>query len=283
MQHDRVPIAMTMAHELSADVLAYYDRYAEEDRLSSGAFQLEFERTKQILTRVLPMPPARVLDVGGAAGTYSLWLASQGYETHLVDASGRLVDEARRRSQGAARPVASLQTADARRLPHPDASMAAVLVMGPLYHLTEREDRLQALREARRVLARPGVLVAGAISRYASSLDGLVRGLLRDPAFVAIRDRDLREGQHRNETDRLDYFTTAYFHRPEELPEELGDAGFSSVRVLGVEGPAGFLPDFETRWANPVTRADIIELAGLLEAEPSIVGMSAHLLAIGTT
>jgi len=283
MQHDRVPIAMTMAHDLPADVLAYYDRYAEEERLSSGAFQLEFERTKQILTRVLPMPPARVLDVGGAAGTYSLWLASRGYETHLVDASERLVNEARRRSQGAGRPVASLQTADARRLPHPDASMAAVLVMGPLYHLTEREDRLQALREARRVLARPGVLVAAAISRYASSLDGLVRGLLRDPAFVAIRDRDLREGQHRNETDRLDYFTTAYFHRPEELPEELGDAGFSSVRVLGVEGPAGFLPDFEPRWANPVTRADIIELAGLLEAEPSIVGMSAHLLAIGTT
>jgi len=69
-------------------------------------------------------------------------------------------------------------------------------------------------------------------------------------------------GQHRNETSRLDYFTTAYFHRPEELPEELADAGFSNIRVLGVEGPAGFLPDFETRWADPVTRADIIELAG---------------------
>jgi len=65
---------------------------------------------------------------------------------------------------------------------------------------------------------------------------------LRDPAFVEIRNRDLREGQHRNETSRLDYFTTAYFHRPEELPEELADAGFSNIRVLGVEGPAVFSP-----------------------------------------
>jgi ubiquinone/menaquinone biosynthesis C-methylase UbiE len=273
---------MTMASDPSADVLAYYDRYPEEERLSSGAFQLEFERTRQILTRVLPKPPARVLDVGGAAGTYSLWLASQGYEIHLVDASERLVNEARRRSQAADRPIASLQTADARHLPHPDASMSAVLVMGPLYHLTSRDDRLQALREARRVLTRPGVVVAAAISRYASALDGLVRGLLRDPAFVAIRNRDLREGQHRNETDRLDYFTTAYFHRPEELLEEVAAAGFSNVRVLGVEGPAGFLPDFEARWADPLARADIIELAGLVEAEPSIVGTSAHLLAIGS-
>ena len=281
MQHDRVPIAMTMAHELSEDVLAYYDRYAEEDRLSIDAFQLEFERTKQILTRVLPKPPARVLDVGGAAGAYSLWLASLGYETHLVDASERLVSEARRRSQAADRPIASLQTADARHLPHPDASMAAVLVMGPLYHLTARDDRLRALREARRVLTRPGILVAAAISRYASALDGMVRGLVRDPAFVEIRNRDLREGQHRNETNRLDYFTTAYFHVPEELPVELAEAGFSRIRVLGVEGPAWVFPDFATRWADPVTRADIVELAGLLEAEPSIVGMSAHLLAIG--
>jgi ubiquinone/menaquinone biosynthesis C-methylase UbiE len=271
-----------MAADLPADVLAYYDRYREEHRLSSGAFQLEFERTRQVLNRVLPKPPARILDVGGAAGAYSLWLASQGYETHLVDASARLVSEARRRSDAAERPIASLHTADARRLPHPDASMSAVLVMGPLYHLTARDDRLQALREARRVLARPGILVAAAISRYASALDGLVRGLVRDPAFVEIRNRDLREGQHRNEGHHPEYFTTAYFHRPEDLPEELGAAGFSNIRVVGVEGPAGFLPDFETRWADPVRRADIIELAGLVEAEPSIVGMSAHLLAIGS-
>ncbi len=258
-----------MPPDFPADVLAFYDRYSEEDRLSSGAFQLEFERTKQVLARVLPRPPARILDVGGGAGAYSLWLASRGHETHLVDASARLVGEARRRSEAADRPIASLQTGDARHLPYPDASMAAVLVMGPLY--------------PRRVLTRPGVLVAAAISRYASALDGLVRGLLRDPAFVEIRNRDLREGQHRNQTSRLDYFTTAYFHRPEELPGELADAGFSDIRVLGVEGPAGFFPDFETRWADPVTRADIVELAALLEAEPSIVGMSAHLLAIGVS
>src|SRR5258705_5072125 len=105
---------------------------------------------------------------------------------------------------------------------------------------------------------------------------------LRDPAFVEIRNRDLREGQHRNETSRLDYFTTAYFHRPEELPGELADAGFSDIRVLGVEGPAGFLPHFATRGAGPGTPADITELARLPHAQPPIFGMRAHPLAIGT-
>ena len=73
-----------------------YDQYAEESRLQQGPSQLELERTQDILSRVLPPPPARVVDVGGAAGVYSAWLAASGYDVRLLDASPRLVAEARR-------------------------------------------------------------------------------------------------------------------------------------------------------------------------------------------
>src|SRR5712671_2304144 len=98
------------------EVQAYYARFPEESRLRFGSSRLEFERTKEILTRVLPPPPARIVDVGGAAGAYSMWLAEQGYEVHLVDASPRLVEEAQGRTTSAT-PIASLSVADARRLP----------------------------------------------------------------------------------------------------------------------------------------------------------------------
>ena|SRR5437867_4278333 len=114
------------------EVLAYYARFPEESRLGFGSSRLEFERTKEILARVLPRPPARLVDVGGAAGAYSSWLAGRGYEVHLVDLSPRLVEEARRRSAKAATPIASLSIADARRLPQKRGFAAAVLVMGPL-------------------------------------------------------------------------------------------------------------------------------------------------------
>ena len=74
------------------DVIDYYEQYAEESRLAAGASRLEFERTKEILQRLLPKPPARIVDVGGAAGVYSAWLAGLGHEVHLVDASKRLVE-----------------------------------------------------------------------------------------------------------------------------------------------------------------------------------------------
>ena len=263
------------------EVMAYYAEYAEEERLAAGSGRLEFERTKEILARLLPKPPARVIDVGGAAGVYSAWLADQGYDVHLVDASPRLVDEARGRNAKLSRPIASLSVGDARSLPQADGFAAAVLVMGPLYHLTTAEDRLAALREAHRVLSDPGVLVAAAISRYASALVGLTLRLSLDPRFVPIRDRDLAEGQHRNDTGNPDYFTTSYFHRPEDLRAELASAGFREVEVLGVEGLGWLLPDFDARWEDPAQRKDLLYVARALESEPSILGASAHLIGVG--
>lgn len=263
------------------EVLTYYERFPEESRLSSKGSGLELERTLEILSRVLPKAPARVLDVGGAAGVYSLRLADRGYEVHLVDASPRLVEEARRRSAASSRPIASLTVGDARRLPREDRSVDAVLLMGPLYHLTDASDRLLALREAFRVLAARGVLVAAAISRCASALDGLARRLSVDPRFVAIRDRDLADGQHRNETDDLNYFTTAYFHRPEDLVQEIGTAGFAGAQVLGVEGPGWILPDLEARWKDAALKRDLLDVARALEGVASIQGASAHLLGLG--
>src|SRR6187551_244889 len=117
------------------EVLDYYDRFAEESRLASGPFKLEFERTKEILLRCLPPAPARVIDVGGAAGTYSAWLAELGYDVHLIDATPRLIAKARERNATLSTPIASIAVGDARALAEPDGSAAVVMIMGPLYHL----------------------------------------------------------------------------------------------------------------------------------------------------
>jgi ubiquinone/menaquinone biosynthesis C-methylase UbiE len=263
------------------EVIAYYEQFPEESRLSSGVSRLEFERTKEILCRVLPKAPSRVIDVGGAAGTYSAWLAEQGYEVHLVDASPRLVEEARKRSATLAKPIRSLSVGDARQLPQDDGFASAVLLMGPLYHLPAAAERLLALREAFRVLVASGVVVVAGVSRYASALDGVARKLSLDPRFVKMRDRDLMDGQHRNETGDANYFTTAYFHRPEDLLGELGSVGFRELHVFGVEGPGWILPDFDARWKDPELKKDLLDVARALECEPSILGASAHLLGVG--
>ena len=262
------------------EVVNFYERLPEEaseaPRLSVGWGQLELARTQELIQRHLPAPPKTVLDVGGAAGIYSGWLGSLGYETQLIDPVPRHVHQARQDAR-----IASAEIGDARQIVRPDESVDAVLLMGPLYHLTDRGDRLRALEEARRVLRSGGILFAAAIGRFASLLASLVGGFIDDPRFVPILEEDLKSGQHRNPTDEPAYFTTAFFHHPEELRAEIAGAGFEVMELVGVEGPGWLAAGFEERWADPARRAQLLHLVRSVEHEPALIGLSQHLLAVG--
>jgi ubiquinone/menaquinone biosynthesis C-methylase UbiE len=266
----------------ASEVIEFYTQFAEESRLEGGSAKLEHERTRELLERLLPSPPSRIVDVGGGAGAYAFWLADRGYQIDLVDATPRLVEEARRRDVVALSKLASISETDARTLSHPDGCADAVLLMGPLYHLTAREDRLMALREALRVLRGGGILVAAAISPYAGTLDGLAFHPTLDAGIVKMRHDAIADGQYRNTTGNPRYFTTAFFHTPEDLAEELTEIGYEEVRVFGVEGPGWLLPDFEARWRDDGLRSHVLTVARLLERESSVIGVSAHLVGAGS-
>lgn len=263
-------------------IVTYYNLGAEAERLTRGAGQLELARTQEIIQRYLPSAPQTVLDVGGGAGIYALWLARLGYAVHLIDLMPLHIEQAQQAArQQPDHPLASATVGDARRLDVPDHSADAVLLLGPLYHLSDRADRVRTLREASRVLKPGGVVFAAAISRFASFIDGLRHGYLADPAFAEIVRRDLVDGQHRNPDNRPHYFTTAFFHHPDELKAEVTDSGLRCETVLAVEGPGWVSPNFDAVWNDPARRADLLEFVRLVETEPSLLGMSAHLIAIG--
>jgi len=248
-------------------------------RLRAGDGLLEFLRTQEILRGHLPPPPARVLDVGGASGIHSAWLARDGHRVHLVDPIELHVEQAR--AAAAAQPEAPFTAAagDARALDAPDASADAVLLLGPLYHLVERGERLAALREAGRVVRPGGPVFAAAISRFASLFDALRRGFIVDPVFRPVLERTLRDGQHRNPTGAPLWFTTAYFHRPEELRQEVLEAGLELVELVAVEGPGWAVGDLERRLEDPGWREAILGACRAVAAEPSLLG-SGHLIAV---
>jgi len=265
----------------SQEFIQHYQQADEDSRLQTGWFHLEFERTKELILRNLAPLPGVLLDVGGGSGPYSAWLASLGYEVHLTDPVHKHVEQALQRSTRQQRPMASGRVGDARKLEQNDSSVDAVLLLGPLYHLTEIEDRATCLKEAFRVLRTGGVLFAAAISRFASLLDSLTHGFFDLPDFVSILERDLHEGQHRNTTGKLDYFTTAYFHRPDELVSELSGAGFHVQEVAGIEGPGWLARDFGRLWANPDQRERLLQCVRKVEHEPALLGASSHIMAIG--
>ena len=168
------------------------------------------------------------------------------------------------------------QVGDARKLERGAGTADGYLLLGPLYHLTERADRIAALREANRILNRGGTLVAAAITRFASLLDGLARGFIEDPEFLAILMNDVTSGQHRNPSGNPDYFTTAYFHRTEELEDELAEAGFRGAQVIAVQGPGWLRRDFDRHWENPDERRKLLSLIRTVESERPAGRQPAH-------
>jgi ubiquinone/menaquinone biosynthesis C-methylase UbiE len=262
-----------MTDELLADLDVHYAAGRERERLADGRGALERERTQLLVARQMPPAPAIVLDVGGGAGVYARWLADLGYAVTLLDRYPLHVAQAR--AEGG---FAVVQ-ADARALPVPAGSADVVLLLGPLYHLTSRDDRLAALREARRVLRPGGVLAAAAISRHASLLDGVFRRLLEQPGFAAVVDGALATGLH-DPPVGSDWFTRAYFHLPSELRDEVSVAGFADVDVVGVEGPGHWCQDLAERHRDPVAWEQVLGAAARAERDPATLAMSSHLLAL---
>lgn len=251
----------------------YYEQdYGERERLFRREGRLELARTQELLRRYLPPSPARVIDVGGGTGVYAGWLASLGYDVHLLDIVPGHVREAKQM-----RRLAAL-VGDARALPVPDGSYDVALVLGPLYHLLTTEDRLAALQEARRVVKRSGMVAAAFISRGGVALDGYVKGWIDRPGVIdAVRDH-MRSGISPDHA--RGFGTIAYFHLPAEAHNELLSAGLEVLGLFGLEGPGWVAADFEERWQRPHGRDLLLESARICETEPELQVLSPHLLGI---
>lgn len=261
----------------SEHISEYYTAGGEAGRLSKPRGRLEFERTCRLLAQSLPPAPAVVADIGGGPGLYAEWLAQRGYTVQLLDPIQLHIDQAGARLASFAGCQASL--GDARRLPLADESQDAVLLMGPLYHLQLADERRQALKEVLRVLKPGGLLFATAISRFAYLLEGLWRRYFDDADFVESVREALEDGRHFNPPGKS-WFTTAYFHRADELQAEVRAAGFVQADVVGIEGPAWLMPNLEEVQARDFAWP-LLDILAAIEYEPEMKGISTHLLATG--
>jgi ubiquinone/menaquinone biosynthesis C-methylase UbiE len=258
-------------------VVRHYEAVREEDRIAHGFSQLELLRVQEILRRHLPAAPAKVLDVGGGTGIHARWLAEDGYQVRIIDITPRHVDRA---NEDLADREVVAEVGDARHLPAPDHSFDVVLLLGPLYHLTEHDDRITALREAGRVVRPNGLVAVAAISRFASLFDGLARQLLFESGFIDVVTQDLATGQHRNPGDRAHWWTTAFFHHPHQLGDEVAEAGLATQELVGIEGLAVYIPQLAGMWENAANRDTILWSARAVDREPTLLGLSPHLLLV---
>ena len=258
-------------------VLDHYALGLERDRLDTPLGIVEFERTKEEIGALLPPPPAIVADIGGGPGRYAVWLAEQGYRVIHRDVVPSHVDDLRETASGQRLEI-DTSVGDALDLDLPDASVDVVLLLGPLYHLTVRSDRVRVLAEVRRILRPDGVAFVAAISRWTARLHAEVVERMYRELGVLRGELQRLERTGRMPPLRPQGFA-GYCHRPLQLRREIADGGLEVVDLQSLEGIAFALSDLEERLASPEDRDVVLRAARDLARVPELLGLGPHLLA----
>lgn len=276
---------------IDTTVLAGYNAGIERDRLRTGMGLIEFERTKELLTEHLPKPPAVIYDIGGGYGEYAWWLASLGYEVHLFDIAETNIAMSKDLAiEYPGTSLAAAEVCDAREIPRPSHSADAVLLMGPLYSITEYEERLSALAESRRLLKDDGTLFSAAITPYGALIARITvyratekkKGYeLDDPAVLSMMAKALSDGDYNNPERKISVgLGSSHMHTAKALKEELSAGGFKTLSVHGVMGGAWLAPNLHALMSDPTTKETLMKTVRMLDTHEEILGLSGHLLAI---
>ena len=265
-----------------SEIKEFYAKGGETDRLNHPNFLLEGIRTKQIVERYIDRPKLEILDVGGGAGFYSFWLQKMGHQVTLIDLSEENISAANDYEITSGIKLKELRTGNALKLSLEDNSFDLVLLMGPLYHLLEKPERIQAIAEAKRVLKPGGIVIAAIISRYASLMDGFSRDFVYDDAFFDVVRTDLATGMHHNPTNNPQYFTTSYFHHPAELETEINEGGLQFKKLIAVESFGWILKDLDKKQGDGPYMNKLLSTIQSLESNQDLIAISPHIIGIGT-
>ncbi|WP_426349857.1 class I SAM-dependent methyltransferase [Alloiococcus sp. CFN-8] len=215
------------------EVKSYYNEAAEAEwnRLSNPYTQVEFQSTLYLIEKYFPKG-GKVLDIGSGPGRYSIELLKKGYKVTLLDISEKELDIAKNKIQEAGLKAEGYHAQSALDLDKfQDEAFDIILIMGPLYHLHKKEDRLRVLKEGRRLLKKGGV----ALISYINSWGCLKAGVEEFPEEFKDKGHFLRFLQEDMCLSAEESFTEAYFTTPPVALKEIEESGLKLVSYGGAE------------------------------------------------
>lgn len=230
---------------------------------------VEFEVTMHHLHRFLK-PGMQILDIGAGTGRYASALMTEGYSVKAVELVKRNIDVFLEREPGA-----DVVQGDARNMPFiPDATADITLLLGPLYHLIDDEQKLMALKEAKRVTKPDGlVFVAYLMNEYSilsycfdeeRIADLMARGVVDNDFHIRAQDDELYDYVRMEDVNRLNAM-----------------AGLERVTVFSPDGAADYMRTRLNRMSDETFRL-FIEYQKRISERMDLIGAGSHIVDVLT-
>ena len=268
-----------MTDSISEEIIENYKDFEEDKRLSDAFGRFEKEQTKDLILRYCKKKELTILDVGGATGAYSFWLAGLNHNVYLVDIVPKHIEISKNKTKNENLPVLKdYIVGDARKLPFEDNFADLLIMHGPLYHFTNRKDRIDSIQEANRVLKPGGTLLAFTITRYAGVNYGIREKLMYNDIYYSVIKNEVLNGIRDNNPKKIKSFLKAYFHLPNEIEEEIKACNFQFEKTIGILGTTWTTPDLKDALEDPIKLQRLKEISCLLENEPVL---SPRMMSVG--
>ncbi len=264
---------------ISRNIELFYTRASEETRLNKGLGIFEFERVKMLITKYLSNSSMKILDIGGGTGKYSEWLANKGHQVHLVEPVPKHLMTAQNRALKLKKKF-SVHAGESRKLEFDNNFADLIILHGPLYHLQDQNDRKLTIREAKRVLKNNGFILAFAINYTASTLAGLINGLIHKGTFFEMCAKELTTGIHNPPDDFPWLLAEAYYHNPEQLKAEFQSQDLVFLDMYAIEGMVWLDKDYFSNMANEKRKQTLLELIKITENDPYLLPFSPHMMIV---
>ncbi|MCK0125094.1 class I SAM-dependent methyltransferase [Gelidibacter sp. F2691] len=262
---------------ISRNIELFYNSASEETRLDKGMGIFEFERIKTLIEKYIPTTSSKIIDIGGGTGKYSEWLAQKGHEVHLVEPVSKHIAIAQKRANKLKNKF-SVNLGEARKLEFPNNFADLVILHGPLYHLQKKEDRDLAISEAKRVLKNDGIILGFAINYTASTLVGLLHGLIHKKTFFEMCKEELITGIHNPPYDFPWLLAEAFYHKPEQLKDEFVNQKLTYLNIYAVEGMAWLDKEYFANMLNNRRQKTLIELIQVTENDSYLLPFCPHMM-----
>ncbi len=260
------------------NIINFYEQYDEESRLTTkNSRKIEFEVTTSILNLYINSN-SNILELGAGTGVYSFYYAYRGNNVLATDITPKYVDIINKKlSQRDNDFNLSAEVADATNLSnYENERFDVVLNLGPLYHLTNENDREKCINESLRVLKKGGILATAYINKH--FVLNLIMPRYKEFLTSYFIEKVMNTGIIK-EGEKECFWTDTFFTTPVEMESFISKFNIEIIDHIACDGISPLLKDFidnmnyeeYTTWLNYCLDSC---------REKSILGMSNHGLLI---